>query len=338
MCFIWLSSISISKLFTRRCKGVPVGKSLNPRPTIPYPGAAPGGRRYAGHRRRAGFRRTRLTPGGHSGYTPAMQKMDGVLSPGWLRRAGTKIQNVLGYVQFQQDYRGRGTPASAAAAVAQTEAELNRRMRTYPSNHYYRVVQRRLVPGFQLYERLRLITPAYPQPLQSFLDIGCCRGFFVLDAATWRGCPRAVGIDVHEPFVAVGRDVARYLSLEGAAFQYASLAQVSDDPQQFGGPFQVVLLIGTYHYLFWGSRLCPTAYYSHEEIFRRLASICTDRLIISARITTDRLPGIIKDRLTERPSAVPYTAQAFLENAAKFFRVSHLGHLGADPLFVMSKS
>jgi len=266
-----------------------------------------------------------------------MDNGNGIPTPDWLRRAGVRARSMIGYARFQRECRDRHTRAVADAPSVSAERELNQRMRDYPHNHYYRLVAGHVVPGFKLYERLRFVARAYPEPLHSFLDIGCCRGFYVLDAAVRLGCPRAVGIDVHEPFVATARDAACYLALDGAAFHFASLEQVSADPEKFGGPFQVVLLIGTYHYLFWGSGLCSTAYYNHEEIFRRLASICTDRLIISGRITMDRLPRVITGRLPERQGDMPYTAQAFLQSAGKFFGVRHVGHLGVDPLFVMSK-
>jgi hypothetical protein len=261
-----------------------------------------------------------------------------VPAPGWLYQAGAKIQSIIGYPGFTRECLRRQAPGRIEAAAAQVEADLGKRMREYPHNHYYRILQGRLVPGFQLYERLRLVARTYPQPLDSFLDIGCCRGFYVLDAAGRLGCPRAVGTDVHEPFVATAQEVARHLRLQEAAFHYASLGQVSDDPQKFGGPFQTVLLIGTYHYLFWGSNRCPIAYYDHDEIFRRLASICTDRLILSGRITVRRLHGVVEDQLEAHRDDVPrYTAQAFLRSAGKFFEVRHVGYLGADPLFVMTK-
>jgi SAM-dependent methyltransferase len=270
-------------------------------------------------------------------YTAAMNRVDSIAEPSRLRRAAVRIYSRIKYIRFERECRARPAPTVGEASSPRVEEELNERMWAYPHNHSYRIVRGRIVPGFRLYERLQLVAKAYPEPLHSFLDIGCCRGFYVLDAAGRLGCPRAVGIDVHEPFVGTARDAARYLSMEGAAFHCASLEQVSANPQEFGGPFQVVLLIGTYHYLFWGSTLCPTAYYSHEEIFRRLASICTDRLIISGRITRDRLVRI-QEELQDRPCDVPYTAEAFLEGAGKFFQVRHVGHLGVDPLFVMSRT
>jgi len=127
-----------------------------------------------------------------------------------------------------------------------------------------------------------------------------------------RGCPRA-SRGCSRAFCSDGAGRRTILGVPNAAFHYASLEQVSGDPHTFGGPFQVVLLVGTYHYLFWGSLLCPTAYHSHEEILRRLASICTDRLIISARFTVHRLPANIRSKLKEGPGAAAYTTEAFLQ-------------------------
>jgi hypothetical protein len=264
--------------------------------------------------------------------------MASVPDPSWLHRAGVRVQSMVGYPRFKREYLHRPVPGEEEACAPQIEAVLNLQLRRAISNHQYRLVRRRLVPSFQLYERLRLVARAYPQPLRSFLDIGCCHGLYVMDAVTRLGCPRAVGIDVYEPFVATAREVGQYLRLQEAAFHLASLQQVSDDPPQFGGPFQAVLLIGTYHYLFWGSDHCPTAYYDHAEIFRRLASVCTDRLIVSGRLTMARALRVIADRLPlGKGDPSTYTMGAFLRNAGKFFDVQHLGYLGVDPLFVMTK-
>ena len=257
--------------------------------------------------------------------------------PGWLSRTGAKVHSLAGYPRCRREYLRGVVPVRTEAPTAQTPEELNRRMSGYPRNHLYQIVHGRIVPGFRLYERLRVITPVYPDPMHSFLDIGCCRGFYVLDAALRRRCPRAVGIDVHEPFVTTAREVARPLRVPEAAFHCASLEDVSRTPEEFGGPFQVVMLIGTYHYLYWGSALCATAYHSHDEILRRLASICTDRLILSARLTMDRLPRGLRNTLPEGQSDGSYTVEAFLQSAEKFFHTHHAGYLGVYPLFAMTK-
>jgi len=322
--------------------GVSLGQGLDPPSETLYGGHGPKNRqRHAGQvpagRVFRNVQEASLTADAPVHYIASMNRTHSIPEPSRLRQAATRLCNRISYIRFARECRTCPASAVGETSSPQVEEELNRRMQGYPENHCYRIVQRHIVPGFTLYERLRLVAQAYPEPLHSFLDIGCCRGFYVLDAARRLGCPRAVGIDVHEPFVATARDAAAYLSPGAASFHCASLEQVSANPREFGGPFQVVLLIGTYHYLFWGSKLCPTAYYSHEEIFRRLASICTDRLIISGRITIDRLARI-KDELQDRQCDVPYTAEAFLESAGRFFRVRHMGHLGTYPLFVMSRT
>ena len=259
---------------------------------------------------------------------------------GWFGRVTAHLESRRSYAAFIRGQLGRDASARPDVSTASAEEELNRLMSGYPHNHEYRIVGKRLAPSFKLYERLRLVEKAYPKPLKSFLDIGCCRGFYVLDSATRSGCPRAVGIDVCKPFVATARNAAQYLGADSASFYDASLEQVSTDPTKYGGPFQTVLLIGTYHYLYWGSGLCSTAYYSHDEILRQLASVCTDRLIFSARITKSRLrrlPEGFKERLDETKSSV-YTPDAFLRSAEKYFRVSHTGYLGLDPLLVMTRA
>jgi hypothetical protein len=207
----------------------------------------------------------------------------------------------------------------------------------YPRNHNYQIFTCCLMPGFRLYERMRLVSRAYSESLRSFLDIGCCRGFYVLDAATRLKCPLAVGIDIHEPFVSTAQKVVAHAGTANSHFHLTSLEDISRNPQQYGGPFQTVMLIGTYHYLFWGSSLCPTAYHSHDDILSRLASICTDRLIFSARVTMDQLPVNMQGKLNFSRNNVPYTPEAFLKSADKFFSVRHAGYLGVYPLLIMTK-
>src|SRR3954463_7427453 len=75
------------------------------------------------------------------------------------------------------------------------EQALNRDLAGYPSNHTYRVVGKRIIPSIELYRRWRAISGLYPTPVRSLLDIGCCQGVFVLQAASSSGCKSALGID-----------------------------------------------------------------------------------------------------------------------------------------------
>jgi len=255
----------------------------------------------------------------------------------WPYRTNAMIQSLMGYAGFKRQCLSRTGPATAGASSTSAEEELNRLTSGHPGNHVYRIVNKRVVPGFKLYERLRLVTGVYPEPLQSFLDIGCCRGFYVLDAALRFHCPRAVGIDVYEPYVSAAQRAGKYLETPNASFHLASLEDVSNDPERFGGPFRVVLLIGTYHYLFWGSDACSTAYRSHDEILRRLSRVCADMLIFSGRTTMKTLPRHVKSKLDGTESDIPYTTGAFLQSAEKLFHVRHAGYLGTYPLLVMTK-
>ncbi len=250
--------------------------------------------------------------------------------PRLLHRIGHMVRAALGYALFRARRVGRGHSDALAA-------DLNARLRGYPRNHNYRLDAGRLVPCFRLYERAVAVARRYPRPLESFLDIGCCRGYYVMDAARRLGCPVAVGIDVHEPFVSTAQDVSRRLGLARTAFHLATLDEVARQPEAYGGPFQTILLIGTYHYLFWGSELSPKAYHGHREILCRLAGLSTDRVVFSARLEVARLPARLRHKAAAFGSEPPYTRAGFAEAAREWFAIEQAGWLGRDPLLVMHR-
>jgi len=217
------------------------------------------------------------------------------------------------------------------------EKDLNKLLIGYPRNHDYSICKKQLFPSFKLYERFKLVTSFYPEELEKFIDIGSCRGFYVMEAAQRPHCQVSIGIDVYEPFVSISNKVREYLDIKNADFYLATLDQVSDRPEAYGGPFQTVLLIGAYHYLFWGSKLSSSAYYSHREILTRLSKISTDRLIFSARLEVDRLPTVLKEKAKMLGNKIIYNTEYFLKIAEQFFEVRKAGYLGRYPLFVMSK-
>jgi hypothetical protein len=181
------------------------------------------------------------------------------------------------------------------------------------------------------------VAALYPKPLKSFIDIGCYRGIYDLDAASRPGCDISIGIDVYEPFIHTSNIVRAYLGLKNSSFYMASIDMVSTHPEDYGGPFQTVLLIGLYHYLFWGSKLCSDAYGSHHEIFQRLSRICTDRLIISGRLEIDHLPRTEKEKAKASRKFAQYNTDYFLRVAREFFEVHQVGSLSKFPLFIMEK-
>jgi hypothetical protein len=242
---------------------------------------------------------------------------------------GTKLASVARYACSHYPLRHR--------SVRCEEKKLNPVLSGYPRNHDYTIKNGRLVPGFKLFERSRLISPLLPPEMDSFLDVGCCRGFYVLEAARRPGCLLAVGVDVHEPFLQVSNEARQCIGLDNALFSLKTLAELAADPAAVGGPFHTILNIGTYHYLYWGSGLCSTAYYDHKTILGHFASLCTHQLIISARFEIDCLPKALQVSEQNEERRRNYTTSAFMEAASELFEVEHKGFLGAYPLLRLQK-
>jgi len=251
-----------------------------------------------------------------------------------LYRANTAICAMAGYgamVSTQSaTFRGKQSETEAEKAA-------NSLLSGYPSNHIYRIYQNKILPKFQLYERARKVLPLWPEKLESLLDIGCCKGYYVTKAAQRPECKRAVGVDVYEPFIEASEQVSKSLELDNTQFYLDTIDNLAERPESFGGPFQSVLLIGTYHYLFWGSVSSPHCFKSHDEILSRLAALTTEQVIISARFELDRLPENVKPKAVGAKEAADYSTESFIRHAEKFFTVKHNGYLGTYPLFVLTK-
>jgi hypothetical protein len=243
-------------------------------------------------------------------------------------------EKIKDLTRYQTRYRREFSRRSSNNA----EAELNEQLIGYPKNHNYQVHGSELIPCFRLYERYRALEPLYPHPLATFLDVGSCKGFYVLSAAlSEAGCQRAVGIDIHAPFVAVANKVKEYLKVQKASFFQTPLDEVSDNPESFGGPFQTVLMLSCYHYFFWGSDYSALAYHSHEGILSRLAKLCTGTLLLSGRLEFDRLPSGVQERVKSSKHRQSYNVEEFVRVAKTFFDIRIAGHFGKNALFVMNK-
>ena len=214
---------------------------------------------------------------------------------------------------------------------------INKLLLGYPSNHRYRIYRDRLIPNFELYERLRGIIDIYPEEIESFLDIGCCRGFYVLEAAKRPGCLAAAGIDIYKPFIDTAEMVRGYLDINNARFYFATLSDVAENPKKYGGPFQIILVLGTYHYLFWGSKLYEGAYYDHKEILCMLHKICAGEVILSARLEIRDLPSHAREKAVLDSRRDIYNKKDFINTAELYFNIKTEGALGKYPLFIMSK-
>lgn len=219
-----------------------------------------------------------------------------------------------------------------------TLAKINRETRVYPSNHNYVIHGRELVKSFQLFKRARAVQALYPEAMTSFLDIGCCRGYYVIEAGRRPACRAAVGIDVHEPFLATSRKVSEYIGASNAAFHNLTIDQLAPSVAAYGGPFQTVLLIGAYHYLYWGSSLCSHGNRGHQKIIDLLDAICSERLILSARLEVSDLPSYLREAAKEDPAAAAqYTTEHFLQAARERFTVTEHGALGTYPVYLLRK-
>ena len=247
-------------------------------------------------------------------------------------RAYTAVRTYAGYCALTATHAGAflGSPS-------QEEQRINGLLKGYPSNHIYRIHGKKLVPGRQLYERLWKVTPLFSTRLESFLDIGCCKGYYTSLAAQDPACKVSSGIDVHQPFIETSQKVSEYLGLSNTQYHLATLDKVAEAPADFGGPFQTILLIGTYHYLFWGSTASDHCFKSHHEILSRLAALCTDRVIISGRFELNRLPRNIRKTAMASKEASQYNTETFVKAAEEFFSVEERGFLGTYPLLVLNK-
>ena len=252
-------------------------------------------------------------------------------------RLMSQFRNALAFSCFSLKNWESFFPVKFSLYQNEKEKDLNQLLVGYPHNHKYAVHKKKLLPSFQLYERYRLVSSLIPEGMTSFLDIGSCKGFYCMDAAMRSGCRTATGVDIHEPFISTSKKVRDHLGIKNADFFLAELEDIARSPESYNGPFQTVLLIGTYQYLFWGSGLSPHAYYSHREILLRLSRICTDTVILSARLETRWLSSGVRQKARLLGDKVTYTTDDFIEKAEEFFHIKLAGFLGKYPLLVMKK-
>jgi hypothetical protein len=227
--------------------------------------------------------------------------------------------------------REDGPAAACPGLPADVRAFLRR---SYPSNHCYRLALGRLRPTRQLAARYRVLSRLYPARLTSLLDLSCCKGYFVLDAARQPTCERALGIDVGENYLRACRLVQEALGLSAAKFARLHLHELAECIGQFGGPFQTVLLVNTYQYLFYGSRGCGMAYLDHRRIFRLMREVCGQRLIFGNRTELADCHADIQ-AAADRCGEHGYSTTAILAAAREYFDVEILGDLGGYPLWLL---
>lgn len=207
---------------------------------------------------------------------------------------------------------------------------------SYPHNHTYTAAGGRLVPARKLVERLAQLTPHYPKPLESLLDLSCSKGFFVFHAAAQPTCERALGIDLNKDCV----DACRLLNTcfdrqSRVDFASVTLPELAERIDEFGGPFQTGLLINTYQYLVLGSAVGPPVSHDHREIFRLLRKVCSGRLIFHNRLSLADLQSDPQDRARRANQPVEYEPAAIHAGAAEYFSVNEIDSRSRRPVWVL---
>ena len=251
--------------------------------------------------------------------------------------ARVRLKNILSYSRMLQKNWKTLLKILFNHQLKANERSINKTLRGYPSNHKYFISNGHLFPGFQLYERWKTFSALYPEHLESILDIGCCKGFFVFEASQKPSCKIAVGIDVYQPFLDACAKVKDALKQKNAHFCFFYLNEIAKNVRAYGGPFQAVLLINTYHYLFWGSGLNSEYFRSHRQILSMIAQVCSERLIFSNPLEIDKCPKEIQETAKNSEARFEYTSERFIETAEEFFEIHEKGYLGNRPLFLMIK-
>ena len=207
----------------------------------------------------------------------------------------------------------------------------------YPKNHGFYVCGEQLLPASKLASRMHKIQQLYPDKLDSLLDLSCCRGYFILDAAKNKNCQRTLGIDIDSDNIDICLALKKYFSFidNPPEFKLLTLASLAEKIQDFGGAYQTVLLINTYQYLFFGSALCP-GYLDHEKIFSYLSKVCSHRLIFSNRTELKFCQN--KAQVSQAGNiAEQYNTAAIRAAAQIYFNITIESKIGRYPLWLLEK-
>lgn len=205
---------------------------------------------------------------------------------------------------------------------------------SYPSNHNYSISNRKLKPHRQLARRYKILKQYYPEQFESFVDLSCCKGFFTFLAAQEEKCTRILGIDSYSPYIELCRNLQNYLELPHINYEILSLHELADQVDKWGGPFETVLVINMYQYLYFGSSLVNAGYYDHDEIFKNLRKICSKRVIFSNRISFEDISSQIELKQTQGHEK-NYNAETIQSAAKKYFTLTQKPNLGRYPVWVL---
>ena len=254
----------------------------------------------------------------------------------FFRKSALRLRWALTSLRDWSDYRKHQAAFLAKArdtTVKRIESPLGERTR-----HVYQIAGSATLTTFQLHQRHGIIESLYPSKLTSLLDIGCCRGWFVIKAAERPECERATGIDVVPGFIDAANEAKAALGQDKADFHYAFLDDLIADPRKFRTPYQTLILLNTYHYMYWGSAYSPRHWADHDYLLRSLAAVCTDRMIFMGPLEVDECPADIAERAKAHPDwGAAYTTATFMDVASRYFHVTHHSNMGERPVYVLTR-
>lgn len=206
----------------------------------------------------------------------------------------------------------------------------------YPGNHNLYVCDGKIKPSRQLNFRYQRIAAHYPQPLTSFLDLSSCKGYFVFKASEASSCERSVGIDVNVDNIALSNKLGQQLGYTNTRFEELTLMQLADNIEQYGGAFQTVVLVNTYQYLYFGSKLGAGSF-SHDKLFEAISKVCAQRFIFNNRVELENCQNKVQVAAIENTATQNYNRQSILDAASRYFKVKFESTLGRYPLWVFEK-
>ena len=205
---------------------------------------------------------------------------------------------------------------------------------SYPSNHTYRISRGKLSPKRQLAMRYEIINSLFPKQLTSFLDTAFSKGYFVFSASQRLECIRSMGIDINHYDINFCNAVKNYLGDNRSQFQLLQLHELADQIDQFGGPFQTVLISNVYQYLYFGSEILTSAYLDHDLIFKNIRKVCSERVIFANRVNLKDVQ-INKCMAAAGDKRLAYTEEKIIEAASGYFNVTKQGYIGKYPIWTL---
>lgn len=203
----------------------------------------------------------------------------------------------------------------------------------YPSNHTYRLSNGKIKPHHKLLKRYQQIQILFPEKLHRMADIGCSKGFFIFSIHDRHPDSYCLGIDVHQPDIDACEQVKKYLHKSDVFFKRMQLHELAEQIDEFGGPFELLLLLNTYQYLYFGSEGHRERYLDHDLIFKYLRTICRGRIIFNNRLDFTDCQQQVKQLAWSHSKL--YSREAIFSTAKKYFFLTEHGNIGKYPLLTM---